>query len=529
MASKQTLKLNFGKSGGGDNAPEQPTSNGQTKLKFKLTPKSGNADAEAATQTTPKPAKKKAQAPKVEGAKVKTDSSKKKTTTTKRDSAATGQPSEGQPPVKRIKFSTKEKPQKPQKPQVKFNIKGKPRARPKGYGYDSEASDTEVDPSLEEEFILRMQPGEDCDYIRQAIAEKRFGPRSQGGADVSFKPLTRDGRRATVTVQGHMYAASLVDLPCIIEGMKSWDRRGWYKVADICQMLLVLGRVNSEDEALNYPLPRDVDASTFQYAHGLTPPMRRVRKRRFRNRISNRTIEAVELEVARLLRQDEDAIKPPDFEVMDYADYIREQRGEDEADYEAYDEDQDAEGEVDEQYYDGGGAGQEAVDDVFEDELAAEMEAALAAHAEASSAPVSAGAEGGQTIPESESVGEVEEEAEGGEGEGEGNAEGEVLEAGTPQTKQTTAGETSGDDEDESEESSPEADGADLDEDALEQQQQLQERREEIAELENLLQTETARWEQMTNPILKTKLGKSVQKLKQELNLKKLSIGEGDE
>jgi transcription initiation factor TFIID subunit 7 len=37
--------------------------------------------------------------------------------------------------------------------------------------------------------------------------------------------------------------------------MKSWDRRGWYKSADICQMLLVLGRVNSDQEAME-SLPR---------------------------------------------------------------------------------------------------------------------------------------------------------------------------------------------------------------------------------------------------------------------------------
>jgi transcription initiation factor TFIID subunit 7 len=137
--------------------------------------------------------------------------------------------------VKRIKFSTRPA------PSLRLKSKGEPPVRPKGVGYDSEASDTEVDPALEEQFILRMQPGEDCDYLRQAVEEKRFGPRSQGGADVSFKSLTRDGRRAAVTIRGRIYAASLVDLPCIVEGLKSWDKRGWYKAADICQMLLVRG------------------------------------------------------------------------------------------------------------------------------------------------------------------------------------------------------------------------------------------------------------------------------------------------
>jgi transcription initiation factor TFIID subunit 7 len=383
--------------------------------------------------------------------------------------------------------------------------------RPKGVGYDSEASDTEIDPAIEEQFILRMQPGEDCDYLRKAIEEKRFGPRSQGGADVSIKSLTRDGRRAIVTIQGRLYAASLVDLPCIIEGMKSWDKRGWYKSADICQMLLVLGRINSEDEAHNHPLPKDVDEKTWQFAHGLTPPMRWVRKRRFRERISNRTIEAVELEVARLIQQDEEAIEPPEFEVLDYAQYNGEasmQRSE-EGDYMGYDDEQDAEGEA-EYDYDQSMQAQEGGDD-FEDALAAEMEAALAADADME---VEAEAEAGGDAPAVPvpMEGEVDAEAE--------------IEAATPITKPSTAGETSGDESDESSQAS-DAD-EEMDEDVLEQQRQLQQQREEIAELESLIQAETVKWEQMTNPILKSKLGKRVQSLKQALELKRVSIGEGD-
>lgn len=352
---------------------------------------------------------------------------------------------------------------------------------------------------------MRMPPGDDCDYVRQAIEEKRFGPRSQGGADVSFKSLTRDGRRATVTVRGRMYAATLVDLPCVIEAMKSWDRRAWYKTADICQMLLVLGPVKSEEEARNYPLPKDVDQSSFQYAHGLTPPMRWVRKRRFRKRISNRTIEAVELEVARLMREDASAIRPPEFEVMDYNQYMREGSSFNEE----YDDEQDAEGEVDEAGYMETATQEEDMADLFEDDLAAEMEAALAAHADANSVPTSAIAEENQT------VGEI--------------AQAELqVEPDISTPKPATAGETSGDEEDESEESSPE-DAAELDEDALEQQRQLEQQREEIAELETLVRAETLKWEQMTNPILKGKLGRRVQSLKQELELKKVSIGEGNE
>lgn len=425
-----------------------------------------------------------------------------------------------------------------------------------------------------------MQPGEDCDYLRQAIEEKRFGPPSRGGADVSFKALTRDGRRSVVTIRGHIYAATLVDLPCIVEAMKSWDKRGWYKSADICQMLLVLGRVASEEEAKTYPLPKDIDATSWQFAHGLTPPLRWVRKRRFRKRISNRTIETVELEVARLLKEDMEAVEPPEFEVLDYAQYIREEEAAAAAAAGEQYGDVDAEGEIDYMDYEtaGGTAAGEAGDDPFEDAFAAEMEAALAAHAEESgghaaveesaintaepTAPPVAGVQpaagtaagttttttvtagpgqtqlpGGDEMPvikqeyETEEIGDLFGDDDDGLFGGEADAEGTVTGtapptvAGTPTLAPSTsaANDSSEDDDDEDDE---EDDEAYLDEATLERQRQMKEAQEEILELEARIAEETRRWEALTNPILKGKLGRSISTLKQELELKRVLVGQ---
>ena len=167
---------------------------------------------------------------------------------------------------KRIKLKATAK--TPQTPMVRLKTKGKPPPRALGVGYDSEASDCEEDPSIEEEFILRMMPGEDCEYLRNAVENKRWGPRSEGGADVRMKFLEKKGRRALITIKGRHYAASLVDLPCIIEGMKSWDRKGWWKTGDVCQMLLVLGPCKGEEDAKEYPLPeKELNTTTWQYAH----------------------------------------------------------------------------------------------------------------------------------------------------------------------------------------------------------------------------------------------------------------------
>jgi transcription initiation factor TFIID subunit 7 len=179
--------------------------------------------------------------------------------------------------------------------------------RAHGLGYDSEDEEAEIDPRIESQFILRMAPGDDCEYLRRAIEDKKIGlPLSDGGADVMMVFLERDGRRGMLTIKGVRYVFVLVDLPCVIEATKSWNRKDWMKSADIHQMLLVTGRVENDEEARKAPLPPEVDQETYQYPHGLTPPMRWVRKRRFRKRISHRTIEAVEQEVERLLDLDAD-------------------------------------------------------------------------------------------------------------------------------------------------------------------------------------------------------------------------------
>ncbi|KAJ5404435.1 TAFII55 protein conserved region-domain-containing protein [Penicillium cosmopolitanum] len=349
--------------------------------------------------------------------------------------------------------------------------------RPVGVGYDSEASDTEADPAIEEQFILRMLPGDDCEYLRQAITERKFDK-----SEFSFKPLTRDARRAILKIRDKQYAAAMVDLPTITEGMKSWDRRGWYKSADISQMLLVLGPVANEEEAMKHEVPQEVlqpDTKTLQYPHGLAPPLRWVRKRRFRDRLSARTIEQVEKSVEDLVAQDEESVFPPRFEVVDSSSLNRgESFVNNDEYYEEYDDEQDAEGEVED----------EMMDD-FDDDLAGELEAALAGDGDDDQPPPTAN--GG---PEQE---------------------------GTPSAKPSTpagpgysSGESDVSDEDE-----------DLDDDQVEQQQLLQQHREEIAELENLIKNETAQWEKVQNAILRQKMSRRIQELKKDLELKKVSAG----
>ena len=192
--------------------------------------------------------------------------------------------------------------------------------RPPGVGYDSEAEDAEDDPAIEENVMLRMQPGDDCNYLREVISKGQLGkPTQQGGVSDVFMRFFKN-RRAALFIRTSIYAAVLVDLPCIIESMKSWDKRGWWKSADICQMLLVTQKVESEQEAESVPMPPEVDEKTSQYPHGLTPPMHYVRKRRFRKRVHHTTVEQAEDKVEQLLARDAEAIRAAgktDFTIID--------------------------------------------------------------------------------------------------------------------------------------------------------------------------------------------------------------------
>lgn len=60
-----------------------------------------------------------------------------------------------------------------------------------------------------------------------------------------------------------------------------------------------------EDESVITSTALNID--DYVWPHGMTPPLRHVRKRRFRKRISRRAIEVVEENVEELLKKDDDA------------------------------------------------------------------------------------------------------------------------------------------------------------------------------------------------------------------------------
>lgn len=395
-----------------------------------------------------------------------------------------------------------------------LNVKRPPPPRIPGVGYDSEDSDAEEDPAIQQAFILRMQPGEDCDYLQQAIANGKIGaPPSEGPAEVSLRFLDKDFRRAIVNIRGRMYAAALVDLPCIVETMKSWEKKSWWKVADLNQMLLVLGRCNSEEEAKTYPLPREVDQSNMQYAHGLTPPMHWVRKRRFRKRLSYKTIANVEEEVERLLKEDEAVVANGGhvtMQVMDRAELERSQ----EPDQSLYDDD--ADGEVldttengyDEYAEEEGDAdladNLQAMFDADNDN--ATVEGMLATDSPAPLTPTVPPAAGQSSTP----------------------AAADTPSASTPAQPSATEGEeeSSGDDEEEGP-SDDERDGGDADAKAEEAERKQQ--REELRDLEREVENQRRKVEGQKNMLLRDRAMAQLRILEEDLRVKRSVLGFDEE
>ncbi|KAF9475861.1 hypothetical protein BDN70DRAFT_883193 [Pholiota conissans] len=182
-------------------------------------------------------------------------------------------------------------------PKLKLKLSDKAASQAPGMSflgqYDRELDSDDEDLAFEEQFILRMSPGEDCEKLRKAVASREVGN------DVWFK--FKDSRRAIFHIGNNTYSAKLVDLPCVIESQKTLDNKQMFKVADICQMLVVDKKVQSEDQVMK---EKSFNIDEFIWPHGLTPPLHHVRKRRFRKRVNRRTIESVEQEVERLLDED---------------------------------------------------------------------------------------------------------------------------------------------------------------------------------------------------------------------------------
>lgn len=175
---------------------------------------------------------------------------------------------------------------------------------------------------LENQFILRL-PENQANILREAI---KTGEPLNKRLSVKFES---DMRHGILKLDKASLPARLYDLPTIIESYKTLDRKNFYKTADICQILickednsdspLVAQNNTATGETLDDIKKAKYDnlfssigagKREFQFPHGITPPLKNVRKRRFRKTLKKKYVDfsEIEKEVKRLFKFDCEAI-----------------------------------------------------------------------------------------------------------------------------------------------------------------------------------------------------------------------------
>lgn len=160
---------------------------------------------------------------------------------------------------------------------------------------------------LESQFILRL-PSEPAKVLREAV-------RTNSSLKDRFAiQIDNDMRHGQVRVDHYLLGAKVVDLPTIVESLKTMDSKSFYKTADICQMLICKEDDDQTTTDEDSPQKKKKDPNKVEkkylWPHGITPPTKNVRKRRFRKTLKKKHLEApeIEKEVKRLLRIDNDAV-----------------------------------------------------------------------------------------------------------------------------------------------------------------------------------------------------------------------------
>uniref|UniRef100_A0A4W2HZ90 TATA-box binding protein associated factor 7 like n=1 Tax=Bos indicus x Bos taurus TaxID=30522 RepID=A0A4W2HZ90_BOBOX len=188
------------------------------------------------------------------------------------------------------------------------------------------SSQDEPPHELENQFILRL-PMEHASTVRKMVHSGSSSMKNKLKID-----LFSDTRHAVVEVDNVSLAAKLVDLPCVIGSLKTLDRKSFYKTADVSQMLVCTADADvqpSPEEPVTSTDPKAIRKAEKQrkkkytWKHGITPPLRNVRKRKFRKTIKKvadfKQIEEMDLpvhiespevekEVKRLLCSDAEAV-----------------------------------------------------------------------------------------------------------------------------------------------------------------------------------------------------------------------------
>lgn len=140
---------------------------------------------------------------------------------------------------------------------------------------------------MEDQFIIRV-PETIQERINNDIKNNLL-------SKISIKMINQ--KEGILSYENKTYSGYLADLPCLIESHKTLDNRQFIKIGDISKIFIFSETENQKERE---------EASLS----GLTPPMKYVKIRRFRKRLTKAPIvEEIEKAVSNLLMKDKEAVR----------------------------------------------------------------------------------------------------------------------------------------------------------------------------------------------------------------------------
>jgi len=201
-----------------------------------------------------------------------------------------------------------------------MSINKRPSKSKSGHGGNSHRSNEKQPDApaveLENQFVLRLPESEAATALRKAIESGASNLKERLFIQLEPDKTSNNQylRKGRVQFDGWNFTSRLLDLPTMIESHKTIDNKTLYKTADICQLLVCKEgeEFEKEDAASPSKKKRDPNKVDKKYLcpHGIGPPLKNCRKRRFRKTLKKKFVEApeIEKEVKRLLRADNEAL-----------------------------------------------------------------------------------------------------------------------------------------------------------------------------------------------------------------------------
>lgn len=185
--------------------------------------------------------------------------------------------------------------------------------------HDAKPENAETCHKLEQQFILRLPKV--ITNISQQFSLKNHLVFQEISQDIrlSLKTETKlikkqlklkmdpETKYGYLIFKGNVVPLKLVDLPTLTESSKTIDGKFLFKTADVHQMMVAY----ELEENNNEPGP----GRQFQWPHGLTAPLKNVKKNRFRKTLRNKACHGQQLakEIRRLLKIDSEAVSRKKF------------------------------------------------------------------------------------------------------------------------------------------------------------------------------------------------------------------------